>query len=97
MVLSQASNVPIDAIGQKYDYNSVIYSTTLISNPSFVFFFFLSTSYNCRGSLVSDGALIQRQKDMMGLQDGMILEIGQGVDRIHNQVIILLYMRFEYI
>jgi hypothetical protein len=36
--------------------------------------------------MISDGGLIQRQKDIIGLQDEMIVEIGQGVDRIHNQV-----------
>mmetsp|Transcript_17266 Transcript_17266/g.28868 ORF Transcript_17266/g.28868 Transcript_17266/m.28868 type:complete len:208 (-) Transcript_17266:187-810(-) len=33
----------------------------------------------------TDKGLIQRQKDVMKLQDDMLVDIGHGVDRLHNQ------------
>lgn len=33
----------------------------------------------------TDKGLIQRQKDVMALQDDMLIDIGHGVDRLHNQ------------
>lgn len=35
----------------------------------------------------SDRGLIQRQQDVMRLQDDMIAEIGVGVDRLHGQAV----------
>jgi hypothetical protein len=35
--------------------------------------------------------LVQRQKDIIKLQDEMILDIGAGVDRLHMQVYMITY------
>lgn len=37
--------------------------------------------------MMSDGGLIQRQKDIVGLQDDMIQEISFGLDRVHHQAL----------
>ena len=54
-------------------------------------------SLNPLNSATSSG-LVQRQQDVIKMQDEMILEIGIGVDRLHGQVsmmfvIILLCMK----
>ncbi len=36
--------------------------------------------------LTSDRALIQRQREVMQMQDSMLVDIEKGVDRLHNQV-----------
>lgn len=40
----------------------------------------------------SDKGLIQRQQDVMKLQDEMVLDIAKGVDRLHDQVRNSLYI-----
>ncbi len=35
---------------------------------------------------MSDAALLQRQKDVIKMQDNMLLDIEKGVDRLHIQV-----------
>jgi len=37
--------------------------------------------------MMTDGGLIQRQKDIVGLQDDMIQEISFGLDRVHHQAL----------
>ena len=36
---------------------------------------------------MTDGGLVQRQKDIVGLQDDMIQEISFGLDRVHHQAL----------
>lgn len=36
--------------------------------------------------LTSDRALIQRQREVMKMQDEMLVDIEKGVDRLHTQV-----------
>lgn len=36
---------------------------------------------------MTDGGLVQRQKDIIGLQDDMIQEISFGLDRVHHQAL----------
>ena len=40
--------------------------------------------------LLSDASLMQRQKDVIVMQDVMIQDIGKGVDRLHDQVILII-------
>ena len=51
-------------------------STTISTVPT-------STSYNPLAT--SEKQLIQRQQDIMRIQDEMILDIGQGVSRLNHQ------------
>ena len=34
---------------------------------------------------MNDSSLLQRQKDVIVMQDTMVMDIGRGVDRLHNQ------------
>ena len=36
---------------------------------------------------LNDTGLLQRQKDVIKMQDDMVMDLGKGVDRMHHQVI----------
>lgn len=36
---------------------------------------------------MNDASLLQRQRDVMSMQDSMVTDIGRGVDRLHRQAV----------
>jgi hypothetical protein len=46
----------------------------------------MSTSDGVRNPLTTDKALVSRQEQIIKMQDEAVLDIGKGVDRIHQQV-----------
>jgi len=36
---------------------------------------------------MNDSSLVQRQKDVLAMQDSMVSDIGKGVDRLHRQAV----------